>query len=307
MKELGTLSLQSLQVLDTLLRTRSVSRTADTLGQTQSAISVVLRRLRQQLGDALLVRDGNQMVLTQKAQHIHEDLHGRLLALTQLLEARAPFDPDTAQQTFNIASADCVQTLFLPRLASQLRQRAPHIRLRLGTVDPSGGFSADLAEGRLDAIIGNWLNPPEHLRCRKLLEDRMVCLMRPGHAFADREALTLEDYLALQHVAPDLFISSRLGPVDGALARVGARRNIAVTVPEFGLATYLVADSDLVFTASSHYGYYFAELMGLVVVEAPAELDPMQFYLLWHERTQREAACIWLREQIMDVASLFDA
>ena len=86
------------------------------------------------------------------------------------------------------------------------------------------------------------------------------------------------------------------------LAQLGVKRHIAVTVPEFGLASYLVADSDLVFTSSSHYGQHYADLLGLLSVDAPAELEPMRFYLLWHDCAQLDPASVWLRQQIAWVA-----
>lgn len=294
----GTLTLQLLHTLDVLLRTRSVSRTADELGQTQSAISVSLRRLREVLGDPLLVRSGSHLVPTTRALALEERLHELLGDVHAVLRSSTGFDPATSKRQFALATADCMQSFFLPRLVSHLRALAPRLQLRLKPLSPQFDFAQALEAGTLDVVIGNWPDPPPHLRQRMLLEDRMMCLMRSGHPMADREALDLASYLQLEHVAPDPFLANTLGPVDGALARVGARRHVAVTVPEFGLASDLVADSDLVFTSSSHYGEHYAALHGLRMVEAPAELEPMRFFMLWHDCAQRDAASVWLRQQI---------
>jgi DNA-binding transcriptional LysR family regulator len=294
----GALTLQLLHTLELLLRTRSVSRTADALGQTQSAVSVSLRRLREALSDPLLVRSGNHLVPTSRAQALEQPLRDLLAQFGQVLRNSTGFDPAVATRSFSLATADCMQSFFLPRLVGHLRALAPHISLQLRPLSAQFDFPRALADGSLDAVIGNWPDPPPHLRQRMLLEDRMICLVRPGHPLADTDALDLATYLRLEHVAPEPFLSSAPGPVDGALARLGAKRRIAVTVPEFGLASYLVADSDLVFTSSSHYGQHYADLLGLRVVQAPPELEPMRFYLLWHDCAQVDPASLWLRQQI---------
>lgn len=303
MQAFGTLSLQLLHTLDVLLRTRSVSRTAEELGQTQSAISVSLRRLREAMGDPLLVRSGSHLVPTARALALEDRLHAALGQMDQVLRAGSGFDPASSTREFSLATADCMQSFFLPRLVSHLRVLAPRLGLRLKPLSPQFDFSRALEDAALDAVVGNWPDPPQHLRRRMLLEDRMICLVRPGHPLAERGSIDLPSYLRLEHVAPEPYLpTSAAGPVDGALARVGAKRHIAVTVPEFGLAAALVADSDLVFTSSSHYGHYHAEQFGLVVLDAPAELEPMRFYLLWHDRAQRDPGAAWLREEVARVA-----
>lgn len=299
----GALTLQLLHTLDVLLRTRSVSRTADELGQTQSAVSVSLRRLRDALHDPLLVRSGSHLVPTTRALSLEPRLTELLDEMAKMLRDHTGFAPESTTRQFTLATADCMQSFFLPLLVRHLRALAPGLELRLRPLSPQYDFSLALEKGSLDAVIGNWPNPPAHLRQRMLLEDRMICLLRPGHPLADRDALDLASYLELEHVAPEPFLSNALGPVDGALARLGLKRQIAVTVPEFGLASYLVADSDLVFTSSSHYGLHAAEQLGLVILDAPPELDPMRFYLLWHDCAQRDPASIWLREQIIGIGN----
>ena len=59
--DLNRVDLNLLVVFETLMETRSVTRTADKIGRTQSAVSHSLARLREQLDDPLLVRVGGKM------------------------------------------------------------------------------------------------------------------------------------------------------------------------------------------------------------------------------------------------------
>ena len=60
--------LRLLTSLEALLETRSVSQAADRLGVSQPAMSRTLARLRDQLGDPLLVRSRGGMVPTPRAE-----------------------------------------------------------------------------------------------------------------------------------------------------------------------------------------------------------------------------------------------
>jgi DNA-binding transcriptional LysR family regulator len=296
------LTLQLLHTLEAVLRNGSVSRAAAEMGHTQPAVSVSLRRLRQILDDPLLVRSGSHLVPTERASTLRTRLPGLLSELTELLSTHTDFVALQSQREFAIATADCMQAFFLPRLVSAVEQHAPGVSLRLRALGADFDFGKALEERRLDVVIGNWPDPPPYLRRRVLFEDRMVCLVRPGHPLVTGCSMDLQTYLKLDHVAPEPYMTTALGPVDGALALLGVQRKIKVTVPDFSLAGYVVADSDLVFTSSSHFGSYYADLLGLSVIDAPRELPPMRFYMLWHECSHMDSAGTWLRNQIAGVA-----
>ena len=65
---LNSLDLNLLVALDALLREASVSRAAMRIGLSQPATSHALQRLRDLIGDPLLVRTGARMELTPRAQ-----------------------------------------------------------------------------------------------------------------------------------------------------------------------------------------------------------------------------------------------
>ena len=112
-------------------------------------------------------------------------------------------------------------------------------------------------------------------------------MVRPGHPFARRKALTLEDYLALDHLSPTPQASAHVSPIDGRLAQLGLKRRIRVSVPEFTVVPYVLAVNDLVFTSGRSFIEHLASIFPFAVLEAPPELGAMRFYMLWHERSHR--------------------
>src|SRR5205823_4386506 len=85
---LNSLDLNLLVALDALLREANVSRAAMRIGLSQPATSHALQRLRDLVGDPLLVRNGARMELTPRAQALRAPL------AQTLDQVRALFIPD---------------------------------------------------------------------------------------------------------------------------------------------------------------------------------------------------------------------
>src|ERR1700754_2270672 len=124
-EQLARIDLNLLVALDALARERSVTRAAERVGVTQSAMSHALRRLRELLGDALLVRGQGSMVLTPRAQALSLPVRSGLVTLGRALAEPEPFVPSTAQRTFTIATPDLFDVWVGPALLERTRRDAP--------------------------------------------------------------------------------------------------------------------------------------------------------------------------------------
>ncbi len=298
---LRSLDLHHLMVLNLLLQEFSVIKVAAKVNQSQPAISRMLRRLRNVLGDELLVRSGSKLVPTEWALGIRMPLR-EIMAHVHRMEADTHFDPDTSEREFKIACADCIVTSLLPNIIAKLIGAGPRIRVKLRLIDPAYDASRALEDGDLDLAIDNSTKPPDQLRIGNLYSDEVVCLMRRDHPLATSERISLATYLAVPHLAPHPSSMRDLGPIDGELAKVGYRRTIAATVPEFNMAPYVLTRTDLIFTTGRLFAEHYTRLLPLRIVLAPSELPPMKFYQLWHERSHISASHLWLRQQVLEVA-----
>jgi DNA-binding transcriptional LysR family regulator len=290
-----------LRVLCVLVDECSVSRAARRLSQTQPAVSAALKRLRAVFADPLLVRDQLVMVPTARAVQLAVQARTALDAMSALVAEREAFDPAASTQTFRIASPDYLAPAVLAEVTRRLHGEAPNCRIELHPLGPEFDSERALAEDRLDVIIGNWPEPPERLHLSLLMEDELVCLVRRGHPLAEGE-LTEARYLGAQHVVPMRYSSLNRGVVETHLARHGLARHGRVAVPYFGLAPYVVAQTDLVFTTARHFAEPFTALLPLVLLAAPAGFPTMRFYQLWHERAHHAPAHRWLRGLIAGAA-----
>ena len=304
-ERLSRIDRQLLVVLKTVLIEKSTTRTAKILNQSPPAISLALRRLREMLGDPLLVRSGSRMVLTLRGERLIQPVTEALEKIDRIFLAEEAFDPGTARITLQIAAPSSLATFILPPLIERVRAEAPHVSVVVRTIDPDYDYASALETGKVELILGDWPHPPESLRTSALLESEICCLLRADHFAARPEGIDLETYLELDHVSPALISPTYLGPIGATLAKLGLRRRVAMTVPEFNLAPFLLPRSDLVLTTARCFCEFWAAVLPLVVVPAPAIFEPIRFYLLWHERAHNSAHGRWLRTLLQEVARDF--
>jgi DNA-binding transcriptional LysR family regulator len=309
--DLAQVDLNLLVAFDVLARERSVTRAAERLGLTQSALSHALRRLRELIGDPLLVRGQSGMVLTPRAEALVVPLRSGLLTLGRALRTQEAFAAQTAQRTFTLATPDLFDVLVLPGLLARVRAEAPHIVLNIVSHGP--GLAERLETGDVDFAVvprveqtRNAPPPPapQGLLQKTLFRDGYACFVRADHPARKKRTFTLDQYLALSHalVAPR---GEGLGQVDEALAERGKSRHIALRMPHFLAALTIVARSDLILTAPTVLAAVGGP--GVVALPAPLPLPQHSVNLLWHERFDNDPGQRWLRERIGEVAREEDA
>ena len=133
--DLRRLDLNLLVTFEVLMTERSVTRAAERLSRTQSAVSHALSRLREQVGDPLLIKVGGRMAPSPFAERLIEDVRPILRSIQRVLLPPQRFDAATSTRTFRIAIADIAPSLF-PRLMATAAREAPHITIDWVTETP---------------------------------------------------------------------------------------------------------------------------------------------------------------------------
>ena len=271
------------------------------LGMYQPAVSAALKRLRELAGDPLLVRSGAGMVPTDAGLRMIEPSASILRAAEMLFSDARGFDPQTAITTFRVAAADYLDPQFLPQLVSVVKAQAPQAHIEIHPLTAASDYHAQLAQGDVDVVVGNWLKPPEDLHLGKLFSDQIVCLVSRDHPAA-RRGWTQESWLEAEHIAPTPTHPGARGVIDEFLEGQGLSRNITARCPHFGLLPRMVASSLLVLTTGRQFCERFTDRLPVRILECPVEFPDLVYYQLWHERTHSSAAGRWLRERIKGVA-----
>ena len=232
--------LNLLVVFEVLMAECSVTRAAERLGRTQSAVSHSLSRLREQLGDPLLIKGLGRMQPTAFALELMEEARPILRSIQRALSPRHAFDPATSRRLFRFAAPDFARALFTSLLA-RVRSEAPGASIEwTGARDP---MLLEIAEGQLDiAIAPAGLRQPEGVTAEMIGALRWGCFARRGHS-AFREWGT-KAWARWPHVAVRVG-DSLASPVNAAAAAAGLERTIAAWVPHFSAIAPVLGNSDL--------------------------------------------------------------
>jgi len=283
-----------LQVLLAVFEEQSVTRAAARLDVTQSAVSHLLDKLRDIVGDPLFVKSGRGIVATARAEALAA--HARvLLDGLRRFAAAGSFDPGTFDGTVTIAANDLQRDLLLPLLLRTARVLAPGLALR---IIPSGVPSAEMLRGGQCQLVIT-PRPPEagDILQKRLFEDRYCVYFDASQRDAPHG---LDDYLASEHCSVH-YEARRTLDIDEWIAAQGHRRRFAVTVPGFaGIGPFLRGSTRL----ATLPGLLRASLLrGLAVTPPPFDCPPMPMYMVWHLRHQADPMHQWLRQELQAVVA----
>jgi DNA-binding transcriptional LysR family regulator len=290
----ASLDIWLVRVLRTLLVERSVTQAALRLNHTQPAISTALRRLRELLGDPILVRGKAGMVPTEYGESLLALAERVLRDVDFVATPHGEFDPAHTHRTFRVAAPDYLNDFFMPTLIASFRDAAPGARLEILSLAPTLDHHAALDSGELDLVIGNWPKPEPRFAKSELFVDSVVCMMRADHPLA-RAPLTRDAYLSAPHLAPTRYSGAKASAIDLGFAKAGAQRRVVATLPYFGLVPQVLLHSDLIFTTTRRFAMHYAALMPLAVVEPPFAFARIHCYQLWHPQPDRPGDIGWLR------------
>ena len=173
--------LRDLRILEVVLAELSLTRAAERLATSQPTISKVLARLRGQFHDPLLVRDGQAMRPTPRAQELVAPLRALLAAADGIRRPpHGAFDPATSQRRFRLVVTDVGMIRFLPPLTARLAAAGPGLTLEAVPLD-ARHFELKLAAGEADLALGAFPYAPRGLRRQPLYIDKYVCIARRAH------------------------------------------------------------------------------------------------------------------------------
>ncbi|MDB5763872.1 MAG: LysR family transcriptional regulator [Herminiimonas sp.] len=297
-----TLDLNLLRVFDAVMTEQNLTRAASRLAMTQPAVSNALKRLRDALGDELLIRTAHGVKPTPRAEALWPAVRR---ALSELEEAVAPtsFDVSKANATFRMAMADATAALWLPALVRSIESEAPGLNVRmvpLTTREPRPMLlrgDIDLAIGFFPGVVAQLSGGPETpIRHEQLYSGQYVCVMRKDHPLTKTE-LTLDTYCKANHLLVS-FSGRARGLIDEALTQIGRERRILLTVNQFFTAGRVVANSNLITVLPRHLIAATGMSGSLVARQLPFSLPEVHVDMLWHERDARSPAHRWLREHL---------
>ncbi|KYF70304.1 LysR family transcriptional regulator [Sorangium cellulosum] len=290
--------LNLLVTLDVLLTEGSVTGAARRLRLSPSAMSRALARLRETLGDPLLVRAGRGLVPTPRALDLRERVSHLVQGAEAVLRPAEELDLKRLARTFTLRTSEGFVESFGPALIERTGAQAPGVRLRF--VSKPDKDSAPLRAGAVDLETGvvDEDTSPE-LRTQALFRDRFIGVVRSDHPLG-RAKITPARYAAGRHV-----VFSRRGVakgrIDESLAALGLAREVVTIVGGFATAIALARATDLIATVPEHHTRSLRD--GLFSFALPFAAPEITVSLLWHPRLDADPAHRWLRDSLREVVA----
>ena len=295
---LDQFDLNLLVAFDALLAERNVTRAAARLHVTQSAMSASLKRLRDALGDPILVQHGKSMIPTPHALTLAPQVSEAIAALRRLIQPSKGFDPAVSSRVFRIAASDYVATVLLAPLLARLEREAPMIRFDISL--PTDSTSTRLAKGDFDLL----LTPEEFVEpdhpTELLFKERHV-VVGCEHNPVLQQSLTVEAFSAAGQVA--VKIDGRPTFIERECDRLGIIRRVEVYAPSFVQAPWLLPGTTRIALMHDRLARLMAPQLGLRVAEAPFELPVMQEMMQYHQARRPDEGLAWLRSRLRQAVS----
>jgi DNA-binding transcriptional LysR family regulator len=292
---LSGVDLNLLPILDALLCERNVTRAAERMSVGQPAMSSALARLRKQLGDPLLVREGRVYRLSALAESLVVPVRELVASAEAVLGARAPFDPLRAKRTFTVMTSDYVTMVLLKPLLVEVATTAPGIQLN---VVPFGAdFDEQLRRAAVDLLI-----------CPMQLSQSLVDLPRTV-LFEDNYVLVGDrDHPDLQHEVSiekfaELHYAGNPALVAAQLEAQGVFLDSRLNVQPHVIVPFLLTGTRLVSLIQERLARSVCAAARLRIQPSPVPLPPLVEAMHWSRANTGDPAHQWLRESLVHQAA----
>ena len=291
---LRQLDLNLLVALDVLITEASVTKAAQRLNMSQSAMSHSLKRLRTILNDDILIRTSKQMEVTPYARQMSDRLRQILREIQSTLLEKEVFNPATANKTFRIATSDYVESSIGIGLLQQLTNYASGIKIRISNIAKETVMDA-LDNNSIDLVINAKLSLSSWHVEQQLYREEFVCVVKEDSL----KELSIEDYLARSHILVSMRDDFE-GAYDKILEQQQQSRQVVWSTPHFMTVPFLLANSNCVALLPKRMAQHCARDMNLKLLPPPIAIEGFNVSMVWHQRNNNSPQYQWLRQQIVD-------
>jgi LysR family transcriptional regulator, nod-box dependent transcriptional activator len=293
------INLNLLPVLRELLRLHNITRAAEALNMSQSAVSDALGRLRSFFDDELLIPSVRGFVPSEKARALEPMLLEALERIEMMFHA-AGFKPENAQGRIHIATSDDVALALGTHLVRELRALAPKLSVQFHDADKDSVGA--LAAGHLDFLLvpeATLEETPSHIEKVFIFEDQLVLTTNAAHSRAHDEGRDWSGPEGLVGTATATEFPSR--PV--IRQDVGDGERETIVLPAFMLLPFVAARTDIMTLVQRRLAERLAPAAGggMIVPEFP--LPTVRVMAAWRHSRSKDPLHRWLLALMVDIGA----
>lgn len=293
--------LNLLKTFQAIYEEQNITKAAEQLNLTQSAVSHALNRMRAHFKDDLFVRTPDGMLPTSIAENIAVKVKQLLVQADILFTQDTAFTPSTSTRKFVIGVPEYVSFYVLQALLTRIQKEAPKTKVIVTTINYMNGHS-EVSNEHVDLAIGHFPPTPKFISSEELYHEDFVVAARQDHPVFKDGKVSLEDYLAYQHIHFSL-VGKDAGQIDQFLRKTGHSRTVQTTVSNYTLGLSLLSNTDLLYSGPRHITEGMADTFHLKISELPFKSPDITVTQLWHKRYDTDKAHMWLRHLVHDICN----
>ncbi|MEY8711262.1 LysR family transcriptional regulator [Mangrovibacter phragmitis] len=256
---LRTIDLNLLTVFEAVYIHKGIVNAARALNLTPSAISQSIQKLRNVFPDPLFVRNGQGIMPTSYAAHLHEYISQGLSSILGALEFN---EVSNAQRTITIATHPSVGALVMPTIYKAIHHRCPNININNVPISQA---ETQLSQLQADMVIDTRRPVMSKIGSFRLFEERVVIVCRNDHPeLTDEVSL---DILNKQQQTMLVLQDDILPDVRNVVEQTFPDRQITFSSYNVLTLAAMLANSDLVGFMSSGLYHMFRDNWNLREVE----------------------------------------
>ncbi len=297
LKAIQQLDLNLLKVFESLYLEQNMTRTAERLHITPSAVSHAIKRLRECLQDPLFERSKQKMLPTPACQRMAPLIIDNLSRLRQILQLWGDFEPETSRHHFRIAMHDAIETAILPKLTRYLAKHAPNVTYASIKIERAQ-LSRELSAGHIDVVLDVAMPIKPPVLHKKLIDDDFSVLISNNHELVNQQkfkgGFSRKDYFSAKHIS----VSNRPSGAaieDLLLQEQGLVRKTTIRCQSYQAAREIIRSENLILTLPTSIARRLQDET-LQLIKLPFSLASIETHLYWHQNTEEDAALKWFRE-----------
>jgi LysR family transcriptional regulator, nod-box dependent transcriptional activator len=294
------LDLNLLVALNALLTERNITRAAERLHLSQSAMSNALGRLRDYFEDELLVQVGRKMEPTPRAESLHDAVRDVLLRIDTSIAAQPEFDCSKSDREFTLFVSDYTMEMLIPQALALATQQRSTVRFRL--LPQVATVVRSLERGEADLLLIPKAYCSDEHPSEVIFTEEHLCAVWNG-SIAARAGMNFERYAAAGHVVMLPYGSERPSFEGWFMERYGLSRRVEVTTYSFAALPFLVVGTELIATVHARLARRLQPALPITLMPVPLPMPALEQAMQWHKYRSQDPGLVWLRRLLKDAAA----
>jgi DNA-binding transcriptional LysR family regulator len=186
------MELMQLQMLIAVAEEGTLQKAAERVYRTAPAVSIAISKLEEEMGTPLFDRSLGRDFRRTPAGEVLIDYAKRLLSLRDEALAAVEEIRNVKRGQLRIGANQSIGEYLLPQLTKVFLERYPDVKLKV-VIGYSDAVLTALKHHELDLALVASQPRDKDVRGQLLMRDKLVAVVSPGHHFATRDAIRIQE------------------------------------------------------------------------------------------------------------------